>query len=335
MKAVVWTDYGSADVLQLREVEKPIPEDKEVLVKIRAATVTKGDCELRAMTFPLSYRIPLRIYLGLLKPKGNKVLGQDLAGEVEAVGKDVKKFQKGDRVLGLSGIKFGTQSEYRCVTEEPSAMKGMIAKMPEDLSFAEAAPLATWGGNALHFIRLANLKPGEKILICGAGGSMGTFAVQLAKLAGAEVTAVDSESKLEMLVSIGADHVIDYGRQDFTGNGEHYDVIFDVVGKSPYSRSLKSLNENGRYILANVVPLVMLRGFFTSKMGSKTVISRMARPDLDDLKYLLELIEAGKLKTVIDKTYALEETAEAHRYVDTGLKAGNVIISIGHDSNSS
>ena len=331
----MWTKYGPPEVLQLQELDKPIPKDNEVLIKIHAATVFAGDCELRGFTLPsLLIRILLRIVTGLIRPRGTRILGQELAGEIEAIGKDVKRFREGDQVFGLTGMRFGAYAEYLCMPEEENYVSGMVLKKPDNMSYEEAAGVPVGGTNALHFIRKAKIQSGEKMLINGAGGSIGIYAVQLAKLQGAEVTVVDSRSKLDMLRSLGADHVIDYAQQDFTQNGEVYDVILDVVGKSPYSRSLKSLQPTGRYLLANTLPIVMLRALWTSRASSKQVIFEMASPKADDLLFLKDLIERGELKTVIDRRYPLEQTVEAHRYVDTGRKAGNVVLVVSRDADA-
>ena len=321
MKAIVFTKYGPPDVLQLKEVEKPTPKDDEVLIKIRAATVATADCEVRSFTFPLWLWLPMRIMFGVMKPR-IRILGQELAGEIEAVGKDVKRFKKGDQVFApING--FGAHAQYICLPGSAA-----MATKPTNMSYEEAASVTVFALNALHFIRKANIESGQKVLINGAGGSIGTIAVQLAKHFGAEVTAVDSAGKLDMLRSIGADHVIDYTREDFTKNGETYNVIFDVVGKSSFSRSVRSLKQNGRYLLANPRLLPMVRGLWTSMISSKKVIFKFASYKTEDLIFLKELIEAGKIKSVIDKRYPLEQMAEAHRYVDTGHKKGNVVITV-------
>lgn len=326
MKAIVWTAYGPADVLQLKEVEKPTPKEKEVLVKVYAATVTAGDCEMRSLKFPMLLGLPMRFYAGVIKPTRITILGQELAGEVEAVGKNVNRFKAGDQVFGTLGFGFGAYAEYTCIPEDSE--DGVLAIKPANMTFEEAAAVATGGLEALHFLRKGGIKMGQSILINGAGGSIGTFGVQLAKYYGAEVTAVDSAGKLDMLRSIGADHVIDYQKQDFTRSGKTYDIIFDVVGKSPYSRSIYSLKDNGFYLIANPNFRKMARGWFTSLVSSRRVILTPAGRNTEDLIFLKELIEAGKLKTIIDRRYKLEETAEAHRYVETGHKKGNVVITV-------
>jgi NADPH:quinone reductase-like Zn-dependent oxidoreductase len=250
----------------------------------------------------------------------------DLAGEIESVGKDVKLFKEGDQVFGTTGFGFGAYAEYKCLPEEPRV--GVLAIKPADMTYEEAAAVPVGGLEALHFLRKGNIQSGQKVLINGAGGSIGTFAVQLAKYFGAKVTGVDSTGKLDMLRSIGADQVIDYTREDFTTNGETYDVIFDVVGKSSFSHSVRSLKHNGRYLLANPGLSQMVRGRWTSMRSSKKVIFGAASGTTEDLVFLKELIEAGKMKSVIDRRYPLEQIPEAHSYVEKGHKKGNVVITM-------
>ena len=326
MKAVVWTKYGGPDGLQFQEIIKPTPKDNEVLIRVHATTVTAGDCEMRALKFPIFLILPIRLFVGLRKPKNVTILGQEFSGEVEAVGINVKNFKVGDQVFGTAGFSIGTYAEYLCLPEESD--EGVLAIKPATMNFEEAAAVPTGGLEALHFLRKGKIRNGQRILINGAGGSIGTSGVQLAKHFGAEVTAVDRAEKLDMLRSIGADHVIDYTQEDFTRNGQIYDVIFDVVGKSPFSRSIQSLSENGYYLIANPRLPKMVLGWWVSMRSSKKVILEMTKQKTEDLIHLRELIEAGTLKTVIDKKYPLEQTAEAHAYVETGHKKGNVIITI-------
>jgi NADPH:quinone reductase-like Zn-dependent oxidoreductase len=323
MKAIVWTKYGSPDVLQFAEVEKPVPADKEVLVKVFAATVTAGDCELRRFDISPLYWIFVRLMFGIRKP-GMKILGQELAGEIESVGNDVTQFRKGDQVFAATGMRLGAYAEYACL---PSTYP--IAVIPRDMTFDEAATIPTGGLNALHFLRKSNTRKGQKVLINGAGGSIGTYAVQIAKLWGAHVTCVDRTDKLDMLISIGSDQVIDYTKEDFTTKGETYDIIIDVVGKSSFSRSVRSLGRNGRYVLGNPRLAGMIRGLWTSLTTGKKVISKLASYTTEDLNYLRDLIEEGRLKSVIDRRYPLEHVPEAHTYVEEGRKKGNVVITIG------
>jgi NADPH:quinone reductase-like Zn-dependent oxidoreductase len=322
MKAMMWTAYGGPNVLQLGEVPTPAPKAYEVLIKVRAATVTLGDCEMRSMTVPSWVRWPLRAYLGLHKPARITILGQELAGEIESVGERVTRFKEGDAVFAPTFFRFGAYAEYACVPEKN------VLRKPAGMTFGEAATLPTGGINGLHFLRASKVQAGQQILINGAGGSIGTYAVQIAKSLRAEVTAVDSAEKLGMLRSIGADHVIDYAQEDFTKNGERYDAIIDVVGKSPFSASITSLKQNGRYVLGNPSLSGMLRGKWTSMTSSKKVSFDQASYRSEDYAFLIGLIDAGKVKPVMDRAYALDQTAEAHRYVEAGHKKGNVVICI-------
>lgn len=330
MKAIVWTKYGSPDVLQLKEIAKPSPRANEVLIKIHATTVTAGDCEARNLKMPILIRLPMRMYVGFRKPKRITILGQELAGEIEAIGKDVKRFKVGDPVFGTTGLGFGAYAEYICLPEE-SAM-GVLATKPANMTYEEAAAVPTGGLEALHFIRRGENQHGEKVLIIGAGGSIGTYAVQLAKHFGAEVTGVDSTGKLEMVSSIGADHVIDYTKEDFTKNGETYHVIFDVPGKSSFSGSMRSLKHNGRYLLANPRLSHILQRPWTSMRGGKKVIFGAASQKTEDLIFLRDLIEAGHIKAVIDRRFSLEQIADGHKYADKGQKKGNIVITISHNT---
>jgi len=327
MKAIVWTNYGPPDVLQLQEVETPVPKDNEIRVRIHATTVTAGDCEMRTLKLPLFLGLPMRIYAGIRRPVRITILGQEFAGEVESVGRQVTQFSVGDRVFGAPGFGLGCYAEYICRPE--SEGDGVLANMPANMSYEQAAAVPFGAMEAQHFLQRANIRERERVLINGAGGSIGTFGVQLAKAYGAEVTAVDSAAKLEMLRSIGADRVIDYTQEDFTRSGESYDVIFDVIGKSPYADSLRSLKPKGRYVLANPKLSHLFRKLLGSNSDNKKVISGSAVRTVRDLEFLSQLIEGGKIKTVIDRTYPLEQAAEAHRYVETGLKQGNLILTVG------
>jgi len=322
MKAIIWTAYGPPGVLKPGEKPKPIPGDNEILIKVHAATVTLGDCEVRSLKLPLLFKIIFRLYMGLRKPK-NKTPGQELAGTIEAVGKQVKAFKPGDEVFAPSTMNFGAYAEYICLP-----VKHPIVKKSEKLSFEEAATIPTGGLNGLHFIRKVKIQQGDKVLINGAGGSIGTYAVQLAKLRGAEITAVDSDIKLDMLQSIGADLVIDYKKEDFTNGSNKYDVIIDIVGNSSFFGSLRVLNQKGRYVLGNPNISGAMKGMFVNLFSGKRVIPALAPYKTEDLKYLQELIETSKIKPVIDKHFPLSQTAQAHEYVEKGLKVGNVIINI-------
>ena len=332
MKAIVYTKYGSPDVLQLKEVEKPTPKDNEVLIKIFATTVTAGDVRLRSSSFPLFFWLPARIMFGLRKPK-SPILGMELSGEIEAVGKDVKRFKEGDQVFGTTtGLNSGSYAEYICMPEEPlsTGMLGAnaVALKPTNMTYEEAAAVPIGGMTALYFLRRGNIQSGQKVLIYGASGSVGTFAVQLAKYFGAEVTGVCSTTNIELMKSLGADKVIDYTKEDFAKSGQTYDIIFDAVGKSSFSDCKRSLKRKGFYLEAVMKLSHIIRGLWSSI----EVIGGGANETKEDLIILKELIEAEKIKSVIDRRYPLEQTSEAHRYVDKGHKKGNVILTVEHNN---
>jgi NADPH:quinone reductase-like Zn-dependent oxidoreductase len=329
MKAIWCTAYGPPEVLELREVEKPSPRENEVLIRIRATTVTAADCEIRRFDFPGWIWLPLRLWFGLRRPR-RPVLGQELAGDIESVGEDVRSFSRGDRVFASSGIGLGAHAEYICLREEPEG--GAMARIPPNLTYEEVATIPYGGREALQFLRKASIQSGQKVLINGAGGSFGTFAVQLARYFGAVVTAVDSTEKLDMLRSIGADHVVDYTRQSFADRGETYDVIFDVLGKSPFLPTIRSLGQNGRYLLSNPHLSQLVRGLWISMTTGKKVIFGAESGTSQDLAYLGDLVAAGKVRPIIDRSYPLERMAEAHAYVETGQKKGSVIITVAHDT---
>jgi NADPH:quinone reductase-like Zn-dependent oxidoreductase len=326
MKAIVCTHYGPPEVLELQEVAKPTPKDNEVLVKVCATAVTSGDARVRSFTVPLSYWLPARLALGLSKPK-KAILGSVFAGEVEAVGKAVTRFQQGDQVFGSTGHDFGAYAEYLCLSEN-----GPLALKPATMTYEEAAALP-WGGmTALYFLRKGKIHSGQHMLIYGASGSVGTAAVQLAKYFGAEVTGVCSTPHVELVKSLGADTVIDYTPEDFTKSGVTYDVIFDAVGKSSFAGCMRSLKKAGIYLQAVAAPALGVRMRWAALTSSKTLLGGTAVPKAEDLVYLKGLVEAGKFQPVIDRCFPLAHMVEAHRYVDTGHKQGNVVITVGQDS---
>ncbi len=324
MKAIVCTKYGQPDVLQLKEVKNPTPKDNEILVKVFATTVTTYDCWARSSTAPPGFWLPSRIASGFRKPK-QPILGTELAGEIEAVGVDTTRLNVGDQVFGFSAS-LGAHAEYMCLPEEGVAVK------PANMTYEEAAAVVQGGLTALYFLRKGNIQSGQKILIFGASGGIGTYAVQLAKYFEAEVTGVCSTPKSEMVKSLGADKVIDYTKEDFTKNGQTYDIIFDTVGKTSVSRSIRSLKENGFYIFATFGLPMLVQVLWLLRKSSKKAIFGVLEERPEDLIFLKELIEAGKIRSVIDRRYPLEQVAEAHRYVETGHKKGNVIITVEHNN---
>lgn len=322
MKAMVATAYGSPEVLQLQEVEKPTPKDNEILINVRASTVNAGDVRMRSFTVPPLLWLPARIALGLSKPK-QPIYGMELAGEVEAVGKNVRRFKAGDQVFASTlEAQFGAHAEYKCLPED-----GAVAAKPQAMTYEEAATLPIGAQTALFFLKAANIQPGQKVLINGASGSVGTFAVQLAKYFGAEVTGVCSTSKLALVKALGADRVIDYTREDFTTSGASYDIILDAVGKTTFSQCQGALKSSGYYVNTVMAGAALQQRWYGMRTG-KQIIGGTAVPRVEALLFLKELGEAGRLKPVIDRCYPLEQVAEAHRYVETGHKTGSVVIRV-------
>lgn len=327
MKAIVCTKYGPPEVLKLKEVEKPIPKDNEVLIKIHATTVTMGDCEIRSLKFSGLLKLFIRLGIGFRGPRKKfSILGQELAGEIEVVGKDVKNFKIGDQVFASTGFHFGTYAEYICLSEDAT-----IAIKPNNMTYEEATTVPTGGLEAVHFLRAANIQRDQSVLIRGASGSIGTFGIQLAKYYGAKVTAVGNPKSLEVMKSLGADKVIDYTKENITETDKKYDIIFDVIGMDSFSIFLSLLKKNRLYLLANPKMSLINHEKKEAKKDDKELIYRNIDDDnkrTEQLKFLKKLIEAGKIKTVIDRKYSLEQMVEAHRYVEKGQKTGNVIITV-------
>ena len=330
MKAIVCTEYGTPDVLQLKEVAKPTPKDNEILIRVHATSVNFGDLiarnfkavSPREFNMPFLFWLLAKISFGLHQPKIS-IPGSEFAGEIESVGKNVKRFKQGDQVFGFSSQIFGTYAEYLCLPED-----GVLTKKPENLTYKEAAVIPYGAIMALNLLRKANIQPGQKVLIHGASGGIGSAAVQIARSLGAEVTGVCGTPRLEFVKSLGAEKVVDYTREDFTRHGETYDLIFDILGKGSFSRVKNSLKPNGILLYASFKMKQLLQMLWTYFAGSRKVICAMAPGSTEDLIAVKELIEAGKIKAIIDRCYSLEETAEAHRYVESGHKKGNVVITI-------
>jgi len=321
MKAIVYEKYGPPDVLQVKEVEKPSPLDNEVLIRNHATTATLYDCWNRSATAPPGFGLLSRIASGIRRPK-QPILGIDVAGEIEAVGKDVTLFKPGDQVFGFS-VSLGAYAEYICLPEDRA-----LAIKPENMSYEEAAAIPQGGLTALCFLRKADIQPGQKVLIYGASGGVGSYAVQLAKYFGAEVTGTSRTSKVDLVKALGADKVIDYTTEEFDADGETYDVIFDTFGKSPFSRCVKSLKETGIYLFATFGLGRILRMAWLNRRSTKKAIMGLVEDTNENLIFLRELIEAGKMRSFIDKRYPFEQAAEAHRYVESGEKKGHVIITL-------
>lgn len=328
MKAVIWTKYGPPEVLQLRELEKPIPKGNEILIRIHASSVTAGDCEMRKLKLPLGLSLPMRLYAGWSHPKRIPILGQEISGIVEAIGKDVHTFSVGEEVFGTTGFKFGGYQEYICLPGNPENSLGILARKPKNLSFEEAATVPVAGFEALNFVRKGNVKPGDKVLIIGAGGSIGSFSIQLARELGAEVTAVDSGEKLDHLKSLGASQVIDYTKNDYTRSKERFDLVIDVVGRRSLLKRLQLLKPDGTYFLAFARISDMLLSILLKLTSKKKLKIESAAQNKVDLDYLTHLLEEGRLISVVDKTFPLEEIVEAHRYGESGDKKGNVAVSL-------
>lgn len=330
MKAIVYTEYGPPDVLQLTEMEKPNPKANEILIRNYATTVNYGDLTARNFknispgdfNMPTPLWLPARIAFGFNKPRKH-ILGSEVAGEIEAVGRAVTRFEAGDQVFGYRGQKMGANAEYLCVPEN-----SMVTQKPANMSYEEAATVPYGATTALSLLSKVDIQDGHKVLINGASGAIGSYALQLAKHYGAEVTGVCSTARVAFVKALGADHVIDYTQEDFTRSGKRYDVIFDVLGRSSFSRCKNSLTQNGRYLLASFKTPDLLQMLRTSLVGGKKVICALSSEDPDNLVAIKELVEAGAITTIIDRRFPLEQAAEAHRYVEAGHKKGHVVITL-------
>lgn len=331
---MIFTEYGSPDVLHLKEVAKPTPKEDEVLIQVHATSINIGDLwarNFKAITpskfsMPLLLWLPSRMYFGVTRPKIN-ILGNEFAGKIEGVGKEVTRFKKGDQVFGYLGQRMGANAEYLCLAE-----KGMVALKPVNMTYEEAATVPYGAFTALGLLRKANIQRGQKVLVNGASGSIGSAAVQLAKHFGAEVTGVCGTPRLAFVKAIGADKVIDYTQTDFTQNGETYDLIFDILNKSSFAKCKPSLKPNGIYLLASFKMKQLFQMLWTSRTGGKKVICTLSSEKPEDLVFIKELVEAGTIKSVIDRCYPLAQTAEAHRYVESGGKKGPVVITVTNHS---
>ncbi len=322
MKAIVYEKYGLPEVLQIKEVKKPVPKDNDVLIRVYATTATLYDCWARSCTAPPGFGLMSRLSSGIRKPK-QPILGTELAGKIEAVGKDVKIFKKGDQIFGSIAMSLGAYAEYICLPEDKA-----LALKPVNMTYEEAATVPQGALTALYFLRKANIQSGQKILIFGASGGVGGFAVQLAKYFGAEVTGVCSTKKLELVKALGADKVIDYTKEDFTKNDETYDIILDTIGKSSVSRSKKSLKKKGYYLFTTFGVPKLLQILWLNLTSNKKAIVGLLEERTEDLNFLKELIETEKIKSVIDRSFPMDQAAEAHNYVEKGLKKGHVVIII-------
>jgi NADPH:quinone reductase-like Zn-dependent oxidoreductase len=328
MKAIVYSQYGPPDVLHVKEVDQPVPKDNEVLIRVHATPINYGDLLARnfgnvtshEFNMPLILLLPAKISFGFSRPK-KQILGSELAGSIEAIGKDVRKFKVGDDVFAYCGMNMGANAEYLCMPES-----GMLALKPANMSFEEACAVPYGGIMATSLLKKANIQKGQKVLINGASGGIGFMALQLARHYGAEVTGVCSTQRLDYVKALGADKVIDYTKEDFTQNGEKYDLIFDILGKSSFCRCKDSLTANGRYLLASFKMKQLLQMLGTAIMGGKKVICSIATELPEDMATLKELAEAGVIRTIVDRMFPMEQAAEAHRYAESGLKKGAVVI---------
>ena len=324
MKAIAWTKYGDPDVLVVKEIQKPSFKDNEILIKVKATTVTLGDCEIRSMSLPLAFKLPIKLFLGFRKPR-SATLGQEFSGIVESVGKSITRFSKGDEVFGQTGMSMGAYSQYMIVPEN-----GIITKKPENISFEEATCVPLGGLEAWHFLKQSDIDKTSKVLVIGAGGSIGTMGIQLAKYLDANVTGIDREEKFSAMKQAGADNCIDYTKEDYMNSGVLYDAILDVVGKTPLRSGLRLLKEKGLYMHANPKVSQMLFKYFISKSSGKKIMIKVSEQSQNDLDVLKTMLEEGKIKPIIDKVMPLEEIVKAHKYVEAGHKKGNLVIRVNH-----
>jgi NADPH:quinone reductase-like Zn-dependent oxidoreductase len=331
MKAIVCTAYGGPDVLRLEEVEKPRPKAGELLVRVHATTASRADCEIRRFEFPAWVWLPVRLAFGVFRPRV-RILGQEFAGEVEALGDGATGFAPGDRVYGTTGMGLGAYAEYVCAGGR--RVGSVAGPMPAALGYAEAAAVPYGAMEALRFLRKGGIGAGQRVLIIGAGGSFGTYAVQLARQAGAEVVAVDSGGKLEMLRELGADQVVDYTAGDFTEGAGDFDIVFDVIGRAPFRRIARLLRPGGRYVVANPHTAQLLRGLWASLTSDKKLVFSSGEVADEHLRAVTDLIDAGELRPVVDRRYPLEQTVAAHRYAETEEKLGNIVIEVAQEQGS-
>lgn len=321
LKAIVWTAYGPPGVLRPGEVPQPEPAEHDFLVQVRAATVTAGDAELRRSDRWNLLSVPLRLFFGVLRPRGIRIPGQELAGEVVGKGSGVTRFEIGDRVTAHNGFRVGGYAQFAVVSEN-----GMVVEIPDGVSYDEAAPLPTAGLYGLYFVRQGDLRPGQSVLVNGGGGSIGSYAIQLAKASGADVTGVDRADKSDFMRDLGADHVIDFNREDFTRRGDSFDVVLDVVDKTTFRRVAKCLKPGGLYLHTNVSLTRWVERWFTPHRAGRHTEFVTDPGDSDDLTSLVELVRTGRLRSVVDRRYPLEEAVQAHEYAETDLKRGHIIL---------
>ncbi len=323
MRAAVWKSYGGPDSFVISDLPRPVPKAGEVLIRVRATTVTAGEVEMRTFAFRNILAIPLRLFFGVFRPRGNRVLGQELAGEIVTVGSEVTTFQPGDRVFAQTGFRFGGQAEFAC---QPAS--GMVAPIPDSVGYEEAATLPTGGQYALYFTRLVDIRPGMTVLINGGAGSIGSFAIQLAKRRGARVIAVDRGDKGDFMRDLGAEETIDYEKEEFTQRVDAYDLILDVIDKTSYRRAVRSLKPGGTYLHTDLSLTGAIRRKFVKSTGGRSAQMVPGEARQGDLVQLAEMVESGDLRVVIDRTFELDDIVAAHRYADSGEKRGQLVVTV-------